>query len=67
MLGDAHDVADRVAQPIGMVALEEIGLTDRERIDRLEIDPQIVIAHDRAPFGQREIAVGATEREIEIG
>src|SRR5205085_11266182 len=49
-LGEPDHVAEGVAEPAGMVALEEIRLADGERIDRLEVDLQIV------SLGQRPVA-----------
>src|SRR3546814_5265406 len=47
-LRDADHVAHRVAQPVGVIALKKIRLADRERIDRTQVDRDIMAGGERS-------------------
>src|SRR5690606_6717189 len=66
-LRDADHVAHRVAQPVGMIALEKIRLADRERIDRAQVDIERMARGERAVSTDREIGIGRSERPEEVG
>ena len=65
-LRHAHHVAQRIGQPVGMVALEEVGFADRQRPDGTHRDVEIVFLGHGAVPADRKIAVGRTEAEIEL-
>jgi hypothetical protein len=66
-LRDADHVAHRVAEPIGVVALEKVGLAHGQRIDGAQVDRHIMARHQRAVAADRQIAVGRAEGPEEIG
>ena len=65
-LRHAHHVAQRIGQPVGMVAFEEIGFADRQRPDRAQRDGEIVVLRHGTVPADRKVAVGRTEAEIEL-
>src|SRR5690606_38275607 len=66
-LRDADHVAHRVAQPVRMIALEKVGLADRERIDRAQIDRHVVAGGERAISPDRKIAVRRAKGPEKVG
>mgnify|MGYP006205057821 CR=1 FL=1 len=61
-----HHVAHGVAEPVGMVALEEIGLAYRERIDRTQVDRNVMARRERAVPGNTQVTVGRAEGPVEV-
>ena len=50
-----------------MIALEKIGLADRERIDRAQADRHVVAGGERAITPDREIGVRRTKGPEKVG
>ena len=65
-LRHAQHVAHRVAEPVGMVALEEIGFADCQRPDGAQRNVEIVSLGHRAIAPDREVAIRRAEAEIEL-
>ena len=65
-LRHAQHVAHRVAEPVGMVALEEIGFADCQRPDGAQRNVEIVFLGHRAIAPDREVAIRRAEAEIEL-
>ena len=54
----AHHIQHGIAQPIGVVALKEIGLAHRQRINRPQIERDIKIFRQLPIAANGQIAVG---------
>ena len=66
MLRHPEYIAEHIAKPIGVVLLEKVGFTDRQRVNEALVDLQIILLGQRGIAPRRQIAVGRAERPIYV-
>ena len=66
ILRDAEYILEHIAEPIGMVFLKEIRLTNRQWINKALIDLQVIFLRQREIASCREIAIGRAEGPIYV-